>query len=256
MPGNQNKHHDIKEMIGKMKVEAEKYEPDALNYENDYDDNGHFILADEQPAMNVADAGVWDNGPFVNPANNIAVQFKVDQEPIGAAPPPMVGHVIHNNIPVPPLHQYANPNPNPNYQNVAAAAPVYANPVAPAVVNNYQGILQEAGANHNGYIGVAGGNHKLHPKPKLQVQYAQGEDACCDEDCGPTGYGKNVSNTRGLMVFYINTNGLAAGQALDLLDKVKAQYSKVEKTLRKDSIEVMWLPTVAGETSANYFSFR
>ncbi|MFX8672399.1 hypothetical protein ABTM23_19205, partial [Acinetobacter baumannii] len=64
------------------------------------------------------------------------------------------------------------------------------------------------------------------------------------------------SNTRGLMVFYINTNGLAAGQALDLLDKVKAQYSKVEKTLRKDSIEVMWLPTVAGETSANYFSFR
>jgi hypothetical protein len=37
---------------------------------------------------------------------------------------------------------------------------------------------------------------------------------------------------------------------------VKAQYSKVEKKLRADSIKVMWLPTGAGETSANYFSFR
>lgn len=65
----------------------------------------------------------------------------------------------------------------------------------------------------------------------------------------------NIPKIRGLMVFYINTSGLSSGEALDLFDKIKAQYSRIEKALQNDNIEVMWLPNGSKETSASYFSF-
>jgi len=61
--------------------------------------------------------------------------------------------------------------------------------------------------------------------------------------------------TRGLMVFYINTGGLAKGEALDLMDKVKEQYRNIELAMRKCQIEVMWLPRSQGSTKVEFFDF-
>lgn len=71
------------------------------------------------------------------------------------------------------------------------------------------------------------------------------------------GYAEKADNTtKGLMVFYVNTQGLGSGAALDLLDKVKAQYKKTEAKLVASNVEVMWLPTGTGDTGAEFFSFR
>jgi hypothetical protein len=144
------------------------------------------------------------------------LEWNVVADNIGAAPAPMVGEVP---LP-PPANQFVG-----QFQEAAGGVPQH------KVVLNEFALKQKA---------VYAGNHMGH---------GVGD---------PVGYGEKTADnsTRGLMVFYVNTAGLGSGAALDLLDKVKAQYKKVEANLATARVEVMWLPTGTGDTGAEFFSFR
>jgi hypothetical protein len=88
------------------------------------------------------------------------------------------------------------------------------------------------------------------PKPKKHA-YAKMEkyDECCES-------AYEHEKITGLMVFYINVGNMGVGQSLDMIDKVKEQYKKVERDLSDSNIRVMWMPVRSGETHGQYFSFR
>lgn len=111
---------------------------------------------------------------------------------------------------------------------------------------------------------VAGNNHKnklnaakFHQAgllngvpPPIQPQPYDGMQ-CAGSSVAPPQHG-----LKGLMIFYINTGNLAAGPALDMIDKVKMQYRTTELALRNQQIEVMWMPRTYGKTCAEFFPFR
>lgn len=186
---------------------------------------GPINIAPPQPVYEPEDAGLDYPADIGDPApaDNIQVnlQWQPAQGNIGAAPQPMVGYA--NEAPAGGgfPDQIGGNQPNFN-QNVYAQA-------APKAVHAYQG-------------------QKYIPKQKKLVAI----DDCCDEECSPSGN----SGLRGMMVFYVNVQGQSPGQALDTMDKMKAQGKKTEKALVASKVEVMWLPSVDGDTRAEFFSFR
>lgn len=199
------------------------------------DDDGEEDMAQDGPGPGPMDED--DGGDEEAEADHAGLQAQAAAAPI----PAPIQNIIDNlhvevNIPPQPLN-----NPAWNQLMGEAAAPVAAPVAAPAVVQYAgEGVAykpQKAVLNdHYAYKQkIVAGNH--------------GHDL--------VGYGEKADNsTKGLMVFYVNTQGLGSGEALDLLDKVKAQYKKTEAKLTAASVEVMWLPTGTGDTGAEFFSFR
>lgn len=96
------------------------------------------------------------------------------------------------------------------------------------------------------------------PKPQKPAQYINNAEQAIPHPCNPCDayYPLKETNLKGMMVFYVNTNGMPAEQAMMLLEKVSNQYEDISNKLKKNGVEIMWLPTNTGNTTANYFNFQ
>jgi hypothetical protein len=159
-----------------------------------------------------------------------AYEYKIHQEDdIGASPSPMVGY---------PIDCYKESTPYTGMLKSNPPMPEYGKMQA-----NYE---SEYEANFEK-------QSHLMKKNTIKLNYDNEDETCYDEES--YAYKKPLSRTRGLMVFYINTNGLPSEQALELLEKVKIQYQEIEESLRQENIQMMWLPTNTGSSNCNFFKF-